>query len=267
MKKILRWIWLHVRQIMIACVLGLMLLALLDKISFSLYFFSLFAILFFTLVFNRSYVRSIDRSYSMDCDPEPYLETYLAYIHRYRNAHRASIRASLWSAHLSVSSALSSLGRDREAKEYLDAIDTSNLPAYYQFVYQHDRFVISHRLGYANWAVYTEYLDLAESVLEKGAIPQGLRELASDRLLYDRLLLRFWRDGTSEEIERRISELLSRAKVEIDRVSFRWNLAQCALSRGDYAAAREHLEYVVAHGNKLYARTEAEELLRTLPEG
>lgn len=266
MKKLLLLIWLHVRQIMIACVLGLMLLTLLDKISFPVYFFSVFAVLFFTLLFNRSYVRSIEQIYTMDCDPEPFLELQLAYIHRYRNTHRASIRAALWNTYLSASAALSTLGRYREAKGYLDAIDTSNLSAYTQFCYQHNRFIISHRLGYANWAVYTEYLDLAESVLEKGVIPQRLREEASDRLLYDRLLLRFWQEGTSEDTERRLSELLSQAKTEVDRVSFRMTLAQCVLSRGDYAAARAHLEYVAAHGNKLHTRTEAEELLRTLPQ-
>lgn len=267
MKKLLQWIWLHTPQIGIACVLGLAVLALFQKISFSAYFLLVLAVFLFTRFFSVRFLRSVERSYSEDCDPEPYLEACLAYIRCYKNTHRASIRAALWNSYLSVSSALASLGRYQEAKKYLDAIDTSNLSAYYQFAYQHNRFIISHRLGYANWAVYTEYLDLAESVLEKGVIPQRLREVASDRLLYDRLLLRFWRDGTSEDTERRISELLSQAKVEVDRVSFRMTLAQCALSRGDYAVAREHLEYVAAHGNKLYARTEAEELLRTLPQG
>lgn len=267
MKKLLQWIWLHSRQIGIVCVLGLAVLFFCQKISFSAYVLLVLASSFFTRFFSVRFLRSIERSYSEDCDPEPYLEACLAYIRCYRNTHRASTRAALWNSYLSASAALSALGRYREAKEYLDAIDTSNLSAYTQFCYQHNRFIISHRLGYTNWAVYTEYLDLAESVLEKGVIPQRLREEASDRLLYDRLLLRFWQEGTGEDTERRLSELLSRAKSEVDRVSFRWTLAQCALSRGDYAAARAHLEYVVAHGNKLYARTEAEELLRTLPEG
>lgn len=266
MKKILRWIWLHSNQLMDGCSLGFVLLFWFQKTSFFTWLLSLFIVLFLLQFFCNLFTIWLERAYLADCDPEPHLEAYLAYIRCHRRARLASAKASLWNAHLSASSALVSLGRFREAKEYLDAIDTSNLAPYSQVVYQHNRFVISHRLGYANWAVFSEYLSLAESILEK-IRSKSQREMASEGLLYDRLMLRFWQEGTSEEIEAQFSRLLSQAKTEVHCIGYRLTLAQCALSRGDYAAARAHLEYVVAHGNKLYARTEAEELLRTLPEG
>ena len=47
-------------------------------------------------------------------------------------------------------------------------------------------------------------------------------------------------------------------------MAWRWELAALYRMEGREAEAREHLEYVAAHGNKLYMKAGAETLLAQL---
>ena len=57
---------------------------------------------------------------------------------------------------------------------------------------------------------------------------------------------------------------LSAVTTELHRVHCHFHLSTALLALGDAPAAREHLDYVIAHGNKLYVRTQAMELLDKL---
>ena len=66
------------------------------------------------------------------------------------------------------------------------------------------------------------------------------------------------------ELEAELEARLARVSLERPRVELHYTLARCALERRDREAARGHLEYVLSRGNKLYVRTQAQELLETL---
>lgn len=258
----LRFIWRHYLAINILSVIGILFLRLFELVSFSTYF--LLSFLFFVLhfLFNGWSSKMTERAYFMRCDPEPYLELALACIYRYRKPRTAAQKNALGVARLAANSALSALGRDQEALEYLKAVNVRDLTPVNCIIYFHDYFVTCHHFG----RIEPQMLAMAKEAFEKVSLPRIQREMVSETLFYDQLLLQFWQEGTSESLEAQFSELLSQTKTERNRVSYHMTLAQCALDRNDHTAARAHLEYVAAHGNKLYIRTEAEELLRTLPE-
>lgn len=83
-------------------------------------------------------------------------------------------------------------------------------------------------------------------------------------LIYDHILLSIREKGPSREAVARLEEHLASVTTEQERVHCHFQLATTLLGLGDRPAAREHLNYVITHGNKLYVRTQALELLDKL---
>lgn len=257
----LRFIWRHYLAIYFLSVIGILLLGLSDLVSFSIYYPLLFLFFGLYVFFHVWSFKMTWQAYSMRCDPELYLELALARIYRYRRGRTAAQKNALGGARLDAASTLSALGRYQEALEQLKAVNIRDLSPWFCITYFHNYFVTYHHFGRTE----PQLLALAKEAFEKAELSRLQRERAAEVLFHDQLMLKVWQEGTSEIIEAQFSEHLSQAKTEVDRVSLHMSLAQCALDRNDRTVAREHLEYVVAHGNKLYARTKAEELLRTLP--
>lgn len=226
------------------------------------YFF--WGIYFVLIYFLASrYSDQVTKAYTENCDPEPYLEMGLWGVRRFQKARSARGRTALINSRLYAASALSALGRYEEALEQLDAIDRSALSPNSQFVYWHNRFSILLYLN-APAAELARLLELAQDGL-KGAKLASSQQLATEQgMEYDRLLLRLREEGPSREAATLLERTLSAPISEYQRVICHFRLASILLDLGDAPAAREHLNYVVAHGNKLYVRTRAQELLDKL---
>lgn len=226
------------------------------------YFF--WGIYFVLIYFLASrYSDQVTKAYTENCDPEPYLEMGLQGVRRFQKTHSARGRASLADARLYAASALSALGRYEEALEQLDAMDRSALSPYSRFIYWHDRFSILLRLGQPP-AELARLLALAQDSLKDAKFPSNQQHMAESGLEYDRLLLRIQQEGPSWAAAVQLRQGLSLITTELERVHGHYTLATILLALDDPSSARIHLDYVISHGNKLYARTQAQELLDKL---
>ena len=221
--------------------------------------------IYFVLIYSLAsrYSDQVTKAYTENCDPEPYLEMGLWGVRRFQKARSTRGRTALTNSRLYASSALGGLGRYEEALEQLDAVDRSALSPYSRFIYWHDRFSVLLRLGQPPTEL-TRLLALAQDGLTDAKFPSSQRHTAEWSLEYDRFLLHAREEGPSWTDLVRLRQGLSLVTTELERVHGHFILATSLLDLGDASAAREHLNYVVAHGNKLYVRTRAQELLDKL---
>lgn len=232
---------------------GLAALALLDCGCLALLF-----------VLASLYLRRVTRTYSEACDPEPYLELGLWGIRRFQNARSARRKRALEAYRLSAVSALSALGRYEEALRYLDAVDPSGLLPSPRIVYWHDRFSTLLHLD-RPLEELAGLLGTARNCLDSAhKLPSSQKRTAEQVLFYDRILLSIRENGPSREAVAQLEQHLSAVTTELNRVHCHFHLSTSLLALGDAPAARAHLNYVIAHGNKLYVRTQAMELLDKL---
>jgi FimV-like protein len=73
--------------------------------------------------------------------------------------------------------------------------------------------------------------------------------------------------GVYDYAEKAFADLYDTSENEYERVNSKFALAKVYLHSGDTTRAREALEYVVAHGNKLHIVEEAKERLALLEQG
>lgn len=194
------------------------------------------------------------------CDPEPLLEVSLDALGQYRKKGDRSLRLVL-NARLNASTALHQLGRDGEALEQLDATAPflPKKPDIYHVVYWLNRAAVFHGLG--RGADMAHCLDQARTALAAPGLQPAQAERYGPLLQVNDLAHRLLTEGPGPEVEAEYERLLAQAQNESQRVGFHLSLGKCALARGDRSAARTHLEYAAAHGNRLFCRQEAETLL------
>lgn len=199
------------------------------------------------------------QSLNRDCDPEPLLDHTENILRQAKGKHW---RATATQAQINRAAALVSLGRSREALEALDPdlAEKGTIAA----VLWLNRAAVFCDLEQAGEMVLC--LDRVQALLDRDpSIKPNQQEALRSVLQQNRLDHRFLVDGPSPALEAEYEGRLSQTSIERLRVDLRFTLARCALARGDRAAAREHLDYVLAHGNKLHVRTRAQELLKTIP--
>ncbi len=198
------------------------------------------------------------RSLNRDCDPEPLLDYADGIL---RQAGRKSWQGLAIQAQVNRGVALLSLGRFQEALEALDpALAEKGAVAAILWL---DRASVFGSLGQAGEMVLC--LDRVQALLDRdSSIKPNQMEALRSILEQDRLDHRLLVDGPSVELEAELEARLARVSLERPRVELHYTLARCALERRDREAARGHLEYVLSRGNKLYVRTQAQELLETL---
>lgn len=221
--------------------------------------------IYFVLIYSLAsrYSDQVTKAYTENCDPEPYLEMGLWGVRRFQKARSTRGRTALTNSHLYASSALAALGRYEEALEHLDGLDRSALSSYSRFVYWHNRFATLLHLGQPP-AELARLLILLQDSLEDSKLPVSQRRTAEQTLSQNHILLSIRKNGPSREIVVQLERQLSSVTTELERVHCHFHLATTLLALGDTSAAREHLNYVIAHGNKLYVRTRAQELLDKL---
>ena len=259
----LRFIYHHYGACMAAGFLILCSLSLYYNLNPFVYSFLALAIFSFLYFSASRYVRRVTNAYTEDCDPEPYLEHGLWGIRRFQKARSSRRRASLVNSHLHVVAALCALGRYGEALDHLDLLDRSALPPYSRIVYWYDRFSVFLHLDQPP-AELARLLSLAQDSLDSAKFPPSQQRTAERAIEYARLLLLIREEGPSRDAVSRLERHLSSVATEQERVHCHFHLATTLLALDDKPAAREHLDYVIAHGNKLYARTQALELLSPL---
>lgn len=71
-------------------------------------------------------------------------------------------------------------------------------------------------------------------------------------------------DGKVEEARTLICTLLDKEPYQLSKVGFHMQLAQLDIEAEEYTNARQHLEYVIAHGNQLTSVSEAKEQLEAI---
>lgn len=201
---------------------------------------------------NRKAVAALNN----DCDPTPLLDwadTELAYW----SAHRGR-KSYLTLCAMNRAVALHALGREQEAEAAApDQKDVSGKGPR-KLVYFLNMAII--QLGLDRPLVATQYARQAEKALAERRLNKALSSQYAFTLenIQCALLLK---DKKTDGLAERLQSLLDRAATEYQRVVLHYGLAELALLESRPADARPHLEYVIAHGNKLGIKAKAEKML------
>lgn len=200
------------------------------------------------------------------CDPEPLLALSREQLAN-RSKGRGARRPTSLACRLNAAAALTSLGRDGEALEELDALGglLSPRPDRFHVLYALDRAAICFHLGRPR--EMRDLLERAESLLGTLTLPQAVAGSCRFVLRTNRAACRYLTEGPLPELEEQYRALLSEAATRRMKVGFHLALGKFALARNDEAEARAHLTYAAGYGNKLCCRAEAERLLAGLSPG
>lgn len=205
---------------------------------------------------NRTVVRSLDE----DCDPDPLLDHSRQMLRQYDKKDRRRGAAVLF-YRLNEATALLCLGRFDEALDCMDRLEPKlpAKPTLATLTYWNNRSALCFDLGKRE--EMAQDLDRTEQLLAQVHLSPSQRVMYQFSLRINRCTQRFLEDGPTEAAEREYQYLLDHAANQRQRVSFHSALGQCAMARGAFDEAREHLSFAVQHGGKLYTKRRAEELL------
>ena len=189
----------------------------------------------------RAAVQTLDQ----DCDPEPMLELC-------RTVLRQNPKSVIY--RLNGGFALLALGRREEAAAELAGLEGNRR------IWKNSSLALSYcscRLDLAgDLEEAAAWLDRMEAHADK--------KPATARTLEEQRACLALRRGETQGLEPIFLAALERAATARMQVAWRWELAALDRMEGRQAEAREHLEYVAAHGNKLYVKAGAEKLLAQL---
>ena len=92
---------------------------------------------------------------------------------------------------------------------------------------------------------------------QKKSWEQAMRLLELEELIWDE---------RTEEARTLLYTLLEKEPYQLSKVMFHMQLAQLDIEAEEYANAKQHLEYVIAHGNQLASVSKAKEQLEALQQ-
>lgn len=190
-------------------------------------------------------LRAAVRTLEQDCDPEPLLELC-------RTVTAQNPKSVIY--RLDGGLALLLLGRREEAAAELAGLEDNRR------IWKNSSMALSY---------CSCRLDLAEDLEEAAAWLDRMeahadKKPATARMLEGQRACLALRRGETQGLEPIFLAALERAATARMQVAWRWELAALCRMEGREAEAREHLEYVAAHGNKLYMKAGAERLLAQL---
>ncbi len=211
----------------------------------------------------RRLIREAVVAMNMECDPEPLLELTRDCLHSLDpggKKHGGNILR--WK--LNQSSALIGLGRYEEALQVLDEIlpflHGNNMEAL--LICRNNRASVLGFLGRTG-EMEQEVRQIDEMM---GRIRQDtpLFQASKLSLQRNRCDLRFLQEGGTPQVENLYQEILKEQNSTRNLVMAHLGVARCALSQGESHRAREHLRFVLDHGNKLIAHQVARNMLEQM---
>lgn len=222
-----------------------------------------FLLIVIPVCFASVYGNHCVRVYIDSCDPEPLLDLALWNIRRYQKAKFPYGKAARRNAYFNAVAALSDLGRYREAIGYLDTIDRASFSPDDRVLYWLDRFIVLLSLGETPEEL-ERLLSLAEESMKDGKAARARQGTLQRVFQHAKILLLIQKEGPTQESTLQLEQCLTAATTEKERVGIHLSLGRSKLELGERETALEHLNYVIDHGNKLYARVRAEEMLASL---
>lgn len=210
----------------------------------------------FIFLSHRRTLRALN-ALNQDCDPEPLLawtEEELAYWGKHPRLRQNALAIY----RMDQAAALSALGHTSQALEIQQSLDPKGMTPLSRVFYY---------TNLASFYVDLEQLPQAEEALTQAQLllrldPPSRKQAAQlrDCHLHSQLELSLLR-GETQGVEEPLLALLERTQGEYAKLCQLHTLARLLLLEGRLPEAREHLEYIVAHGNKLHVRLQAQELL------
>ncbi len=194
-----------------------------------------------------------------DCDPAPYIGVYEHIIAGFKDMNQPRMLPNL---QISLSSGLAAAGRYSEAYEILNQFSISGsgrAKNISRIVYHNNLLLVCLKLGLVDEA--EENLDLlikAVATLKPSDYNKYKRHHL--RAQYGVNMAR----GIYDYAEKAFNELFETSESNFERAAAKFSLASVYVHFGDIPRAKEALEYVVTHGNKLHIVEEAKESLAQL---
>lgn len=205
--------------------------------------------------------RAADQFYHF-CDPEPlflWAEEEITYWSHSRFREKQKNYVDVY--RLRQVEALTALGRYSQAQAIHNGMDPRVMGTQSRVVY----YAASATL-YLNLGKYSQAEEAQKQVQNLLEQDKKLKPFVREDVWEINQLILSIANGETQGVHENLTALLDKTETEYIRVILHCTLGKLYIQEKRYEKAREHLEYVAAHGNKLYARTEAEELLRTLPQ-
>lgn len=224
------------------------------------------AVALITVIFSTVCLRREGREvlHQMEdlCDPEPMLE-FCRGEQKVFDPKGKSRRAMAINLRLNEVAALLGLGRYREGETALEGLETrvGNNPVA-RFTYLVD--MVGLRSHQKRLTEAVQFLTEAEKLRTGMRLPPALARSADCLLEMDRCNLELLERGAQENLEKRYEALLDQAASLRHQVHIHLSLGHYYQLKGERSNAIHHLRFVREHGNKLFAREEADRLLQEL---
>lgn len=264
MKSIYRWIAAHPRfsKFIIAFIITVLCFILLNPDVFS--FFFRFLVVFISLFYGFLFVNTIpDRLLKEpleilehQCDPYPFLEE----IERSLPAGKEDPHSQV--TRINYAMALSQTGQYEKTLQVLQEINIDRFPATSPFI----KFVYYNNL--CDTLTRMERFEEAEIWYRKSRqiyedLPNNKLKQRMDYTVQMNEIEALYREGDYASALRKLSWLSCKTQRSLMNAALL--AARCNQKLEEYDKAREKLQYVIDHGNKLFAVEEAKQLLADLP--
>lgn len=262
MKKIYRWIAAHPRlsKFLIAVLItGIGLFVLNPEIfSFFIRFLTIFLLLFNGFLFVNTVpdklLREPLKKLEEECDPYPFLEEL--------ELQMAVVREDLQGqvTKINYAMALGQTGDYQKALEVLESINIDRFPAspFIKFIYYNNLCdTLTHLERYSDAEIWNRK---AQQIFADLPATKAKTNLDHNHQMNEIEML--YREGDYADALRKLGRLTCRTPRLL--MSATLLAAKCNVKLEEYDKAREKLQYIIDHGNKLYYVEEAKALLAQL---
>lgn len=264
MKSVYRWIFNHdkLAKTVLIILVTVLCYILLDPMiySFGIRFFITFSLLFSCLTFVNSMPDKLLREplelLENQCDPYPFLTEIELQFGRAKDNFRGQMTA------INYAMALTQTGDVEKALQVLTDIEIERFSItspYVKFIYYNNLCDAMTRLERFSEADY--WYRKASEIYQQ--LPEGRMKKQFDRTVRMNEIEHLYRDADYSSALSRLARIpcpTQRSLMEAALLA-----ARCNLKLEEYDKAREKLQYVADHGNRLACAQEAKTLLNTLP--